>query len=57
MKDKQEKLETEVVDMEKEGIDVEIEQTNEQIAELQDKLSLATLRKEAKEHEIDGLRS
>ncbi|KAL3348287.1 hypothetical protein AABB24_021777 [Solanum stoloniferum] len=66
MKDKQEKLESQVADidsqiithnMEKERIDGEIKEINKQIAELQDKLSLATSRKEAKDREIDGLRS
>ncbi|XP_055818025.1 DUF724 domain-containing protein 3-like isoform X2 [Solanum dulcamara] len=66
MKDKQETFETQVVDignqiithnMEKERIDGEIEEISKQIAELQDKLSLATSRKEAKDREIDGLRS
>ncbi|XP_015057464.1 DUF724 domain-containing protein 3-like isoform X2 [Solanum pennellii] len=66
MKDKQEKLESQVAgidnqiithNMDKERIDGEIKEINKQIAELQDKLSLATSRKEAKDREIDGLRS
>lgn len=66
MKDKQEKVDSQVGDIDtqlithnvdKERIDGEIEEINKQIAELQDKLSLATSRKEAKEREIDGLRS
>lgn len=66
MKDKQEKLVSQVADidsqiithnMDKERFDGEIKEINKQIAELQDKLSLATSRKEAKDCEIDGLRS
>lgn len=66
MKDKQEKLKTEIADIDtqiithnidKERIDGEIEEINKQIAELQDKLSLATSRKEVKGRELDGLRS
>ncbi|XP_059311777.1 DUF724 domain-containing protein 3-like isoform X1 [Lycium ferocissimum] len=66
MKDKQEKLETQVADIDnqlimhntdKERIDGEIEEINKQIAELQDKLSLATSRKEVKDREIAGLTS
>lgn len=66
MKDKQEKLGSQVADidsqiithnMDKERIDGEIKEINKQIAELQDKLSVATSRKEAKDREIDGLRS
>ncbi|XP_006349167.1 uncharacterized protein [Solanum tuberosum] len=66
MKDKQEKLESQVADidsqiithnMDKERFDGEIKEINKQIAELQDKLSVATSRKEAKDREIDGLRS
>lgn len=66
MKDKQEKVDTQVADidnqiimhnMDKERIDEEIEEINKQIAELQDKLSLAISRKEAKDHELDSLRS
>ncbi|XP_047265338.1 DUF724 domain-containing protein 6 isoform X5 [Capsicum annuum] len=66
MKDKREKLEVQVADidsqiiahnMDKERIDGEIEEINKQIAELQDKLSLATSRKVVKDREIDGLRS
>ncbi|KAJ8573678.1 hypothetical protein K7X08_010189 [Anisodus acutangulus] len=66
MKDEQEKLETEVADIDnqiithntdKEHIDGEIEEINKQIAELQDKLSLATSRKEVKDRELNGLRS
>ncbi|CAN4112723.1 unnamed protein product [Withania somnifera] len=66
MKDKQEKLKTEIADidnqitthnMDRERIDGEIEEINKQIAVLQDKLSLATSRKEVKDHEIHGLRS
>ncbi|CAN4106534.1 unnamed protein product [Withania somnifera] len=66
MKDKQEKLKTEIAEidnqiitqsMDKERIDGEIEEIHKQTAELQDKLSLATSRKEVKDREIDGLRS
>uniref|UniRef100_M1DCK5 Uncharacterized protein n=1 Tax=Solanum tuberosum TaxID=4113 RepID=M1DCK5_SOLTU len=54
---KHEKLETEVADMEKEGNNGGKKDINKRIAELKDKLSLVNSRKEAKEREVDDLKS